>query len=463
VKVAITGPEDTAVEAVRQLLSPWHVEYLSPEKADVVIAYETVEEVGKATVLIPSETVGCRRWFEGIGLEAVEIGGERRVSGSGAHAQGGPKLKVPATERLSLTLEPWTGHIYAKLNNGGLRDDTPLGTCVGESVVMLSVDVVEEYALRLREMLNPRVSPLFRFLTRLPVPYTLAPAGLRDYLLRAGKTNCNYSFLDHLGLDALRYLLVWGIREVSGKGLLRRTWGSRRYVCCLTHDVDTREGLRRASALKRLEDRYDTSSAWFFPTDRYKLDSEVLLNLANHGEIGAHDTRHDGKLLGLSKEVIARRLWEAKRVLKNIVGRDVAGFRAPLLQHSGDIFGCLLEAGYVYDSSVPSWEPRHPSCMGPYGIGTVYPLDLGGVLEVPVSVPQDHQMIHVLGLNAKQTVEKWLEMKENIKELGGICTILMHPDYELANSENLSIYEELLNIIVSDNRIWRTTPMRIID
>jgi len=46
-KVAITSPEDMAVEAVRRLLSPWHVEYASPEKADVVMAYKTFGEFGE--------------------------------------------------------------------------------------------------------------------------------------------------------------------------------------------------------------------------------------------------------------------------------------------------------------------------------------------------------------------------------------------------------------------------------
>jgi len=37
VKDAIRSPY-AAADAVRQLLSTWHVEYVSPEKADIVIA-----------------------------------------------------------------------------------------------------------------------------------------------------------------------------------------------------------------------------------------------------------------------------------------------------------------------------------------------------------------------------------------------------------------------------------------
>jgi len=38
-KVAIRSPDGGAVEIVRQLLSPWLVEYVPPEKADAVIAH----------------------------------------------------------------------------------------------------------------------------------------------------------------------------------------------------------------------------------------------------------------------------------------------------------------------------------------------------------------------------------------------------------------------------------------
>jgi peptidoglycan/xylan/chitin deacetylase (PgdA/CDA1 family) len=281
-------------------------------------------------------------------------------------------------------------------------------------------------------------------------------------LFSAKKGDYEYSYTDCLDLDALRYLLVWGIEKAIGEHLQRKTWKGRKYACLITHDVDSQEGLRRALALKRLEERYDIQSAWFLPTEQYRLDSEMLLKLANHGEVGAHGTRHDGKLIRFSRNSLYRQLSKAKYILEDILGLDVVGFRAPLLQHSRMIFEGLFEAGYVYDSSVPSWEPRHPSCMRPYGIGTVYSFDVGEIVEVPVSVPQDHQMIQVLGLSVKQTVEKWLEMKEAVKELGGVCTILVHPDYELASSESLGFYEELLNVISTDDQALITVPSHLV-
>ena len=445
-KIAVVSPDSKAEEAVRQLLSPWLVTFSKLDEANVIVAYETLKEFGKPTVVIPSETIEFHRWFKEKKFQVIEAQGK--------------KIKVPATETIKLTLTPQTKHIYCKFYNSRIAENESLEMQVNNITFLFPLDIIEEYNLKLSQTLEPQVSLIYRVLTGLPIPYTLAPSKLRSLLFSARKVKHVDSYIDCLDLDALRYLLVQGIEKAIGEPLQRKTWKGHKCACLITHDVDSREGLRRALALKRIEERYDIKSAWFLPTEQYKLDSGVLLKLANHGEIGAHGTRHDGKLIRISKEGIVRRLGEAKRVLENIVGQDIAGFRAPLLQLNGKVFDGLLETGYVYDSSVPTWEPRHPSCMGPYGIGTVYPLDVGGIVEVPVTVPQDHQMIRILGLNPKQTVEKWLEMKDIIKELGDVCTFLIHPDYELANA-SMDVYEELVNTIVSDTEAFITVPSEI--
>jgi len=439
IKIGVISPNDAAEGVVRQLLSPWLVTFSKPDIADVIVTYGTLKESGKPTVMIPSETIEFHKWFKENKLQVIEAWGK--------------KIKVPATETIKLTLTPKTKHFYCKFNHTKIVDMESLAMQEDDTTFLLPLDIIEEYNLKLIQTLDPQVSLTYRFLTGLPIPYTLAPSKLRSFLFSARKVKHVDSYIDCLDLDALRYLLVLGIEKAIGEPLQRKTWKGHKYACLITHDVDSQEGLSRALVLKRIEERYDIQSAWFIPTEQYKLDSGVLLKLANHGEVGAHGTRHDGKLMGLSRERIVRRLVEAKRVLESIVGRVIVGFRAPLLQHSRVIFESLLEAGYVYDSSVPSWEPRHPSCMKPYGIGTVYPLNLSGVLEVPVSVPQDHQMIQILGLSAKQTVEKWLEIKETIKELGGVCTFLVHPDYKLASQESLGVYEELLSALTSDHQV----------
>lgn len=44
------------METVRQLLSPWLVEYVPVEEVDMTVANKTTQESDKVTVLVPSET-----------------------------------------------------------------------------------------------------------------------------------------------------------------------------------------------------------------------------------------------------------------------------------------------------------------------------------------------------------------------------------------------------------------------
>jgi len=446
-KIAVVSPDSKAEEVIRQLLSPWHVNFSSVDEADIVVTYKTLKNTGKATVIIPSETAGFHIWLKENNLSAIDV--QKK------------KLKVPATDTLTLTLTPRTQRLYMKSNYIKI-DDVLTATRIDDSTLLLPVDLIEEYFLKLSQTLNPKISSVYKFLTGLPIPYTLAPSRFRDFFFTMEKVNNNSSYLEHLDLDALRYLLLWALENATGELLNRKTWGGHKCVCLLTHDVDTIEGLKRALALKRVEERYDIPSAWFLPTERYELDSDTIMKLANHGEVGAHDTKHNGRLDRLSIDEIVDRLKKAKRTLKTIVGIDIVGFRSPLLQHNEKIIQSIGKAEYSYDSSIPTWEPKHPSVMEPHGIGTVYPLDLYGIIEVPVSVPQDHQMIRVLGLNARQTVEKWLKIKKMINGLGGLCTFLVHPDYDLANLDNLDEYEEFINILSIDNQIQMMAPKDIL-
>jgi hypothetical protein len=71
-------------------------------------------------------------------------------------------------------------------------------------------------------------------------------------------------------------------------------------------------------------------------------------------------------------------------------------------------------------------------------------------LEIPVSLPQDHQLVRVAGLEPSAAVELLLRLSIWIRGLGGPCILLVHPDYELAMKENVHEYQRLLENFASD-------------
>jgi hypothetical protein len=404
-RVAIDG-NSSDIEAISELLSPWNVRFTSPTDAELVIVArarnmpKTLEILGaKNTIVIPS---------------AFEHGARLEFS---------------------------------------------------KNMAWLSQDIVRDYCGILNETLSVRSSVFYRILTGLPISYEKAPRQIRNLFMSSAATKggnekrplFNYT----LRLDCLRSILVCAIEKLSKKILQKKTWNGRKYACLLTHDIDSQEGLRQARVLKRMEERYDLPSAWYVPSAHFRLDSLAIRELANNGEIGSHDTRHDGRLARLSKEKMMERLSSSRRVLSKCARCAVEGFRAPLLQHNLGIMDALRSVGYIYDTSIPTWEPKHPSTMKPQGIGTVFPMIINGVVEVPVTLPQDHQMMHVLNYGPKETIEIWKHSMNTIKEMSGLCVFLVHPDYELAQSKNIGVYEDLLSTIKTDHDSWTTLPRDI--
>jgi peptidoglycan/xylan/chitin deacetylase (PgdA/CDA1 family) len=443
-KIAVQG-QAADVEVIRELLSPWNVSFTSLDEAEVVVVYKEKPLEPKKTIVIPSDSADFRKWVKDVKSRVVRKLGE--------------PVFIDASSQTVLTIKPKMLYCYDAAVKPASKD-TPTAAELNEDLIFLKVDIIKEYNKILDETLNAKSSTLYNLFTGLPVPYTLAPKRLRDLFMREHRVQENLTLCDKLPLDALRFILVRAVEKLSRKELHRKTWNGKKYACLMTHDVDTRKGLQNAKQLKKLEEKYDLPSAWYIPLKHYKLNLETIKELANYGEIGAHDTKHDGKLAQIPKRKLIERVLEAKQTLGKIIGQPVKGFRAPILQHNIKIIQALEEAGYAYDTSIPTWEPKQPYTMKPHGIATTYPLTLYGLTEIPVTLTQDHQLLYVLGLTPEEAIRKWLDMISVIKNLGGLCTFLIHPDYKLADLK-LNIYEELVNTIISDNQAWISLPSKI--
>src|SRR5260370_39880445 len=93
---------------------------------------------------------------------------------------------------------------------------------------------------------------------------------------------------------------------------------------------------------------------------------------------------------------------------------------------------------------MPSWEPLSPTWLKPHGVGTVFPFLISGIVEIPGSLPQDHQLIRVSGLSVEVAVDQLLEVSGWIKKIGGACFLLVHPDYELGRETGRGEYRRLV-------------------
>lgn len=422
-KIALEMPPENA-RAVRDLLLPFDLKFSDLDSSDLAVVYKYKVPEAKKSVVIP-----------------YHVTTELPLAHNHLNTPHMSDFRLGLANRQNL------------FNFSRLQEKKFDGLDMQQSSVtengVLEFDMISAYYDALNQTLNAAQSKLYKIFTSLPIPYGVSPKMLRDFFMKDRTKITSLTLFDKLQVDNLRTMLTDAISKVSGIELRRKKWAGQEFACLMTHDIEDSAGLERALQVKKLEEKYDICSTWFIPSSRYKLKSEIVKSLMHFGEVGCHDTKHDGKLASLSKQELVERLSQAKETLEGYGGKSIKGFRAPLLQHSPKILSAVCDAGYLYDASIPCWEPKHPYTMKPHGIGTVFPFFVNGFPELPLTLPQDHQMLHALGMTPKQTVETWAKLTDEIKTIGGLCVFLTHPN-ELANAENEAVYEDLLTLISSN-------------
>src|SRR5207247_9249579 len=136
----------------------------------------------------------------------------------------------------------------------------------------------------------------------------------------------------------------------------------------------------------------------------------------------------DGRLVFRSVKELTLRRASCRAEIESRADQKIQGFRALLLQHSLGLAEALSHSGYEYDSSCPSWEILSPTSLRPHGVGTVFPFYMHKILEIPVSLPQDHQLIRVAGQKPSAAVDLLLKLSTWIPGVGRAWLLLLHLD-----------------------------------
>ena len=304
----------------------------------------------------------------------------------------------------------------------------------GNGVVDLSCDLVRSCSERFAAIMRPRVASTYKLATR--IQYNRIPSSIRNAILRTRHVDSKLS--SHLANELVRKALRYAFKAL-GFNLERRHPAS----LLITHDVESEKGLKKASSFKCAEDKLQLKSTWFVPSDEYPISRSIARELAEGSTIGSHDVKHDGRLIHIRKhQALLERLRASRLRLEQIFEKEITCFRSPLLQFSEKLITGLGDAGYRSDFSVPCWEPFHPVAMAGFGIEAVQSFEKHGVVEFPLTLFQDHQVLTVLGMNTREAVKLWIEQARLIREFEGEIVLLVHPEY--AFSQDLRGYRNLL-------------------
>jgi len=227
----------------------------------------------------------------------------------------------------------------------------------------------------------------------------------------------------------------------------------KNFAFVITHDVETQKGLINIERICEMERKYGFRSSWNFVPERYSVDAGVLDGLVTDGfEIGIHGLKHDGKLFN-SREIFDERMKKIKKYAREW---GAVGFRSPATHRNPD---WMMNIPFEYDSSFPDTDPYEPQTGGCLSI---FPFFMGNLVELPVTLAQDHTLFEILG---HKDISIWKQKIGWIKKMNGMALVIVHPDYirpdggrHKESRYSIEYYEELLRYIKNNGNSWHALP-----
>jgi peptidoglycan/xylan/chitin deacetylase (PgdA/CDA1 family) len=226
-------------------------------------------------------------------------------------------------------------------------------------------------------------------------------------------------------------------------------WPSNARCCIvLTHDVESPQGMARMERVADIEEQHGFLSSWNLPLAQYAIDWATVERVRARGfEIGAHGLAHDGKLFR-SEADFAELTPQLERLANE---HSLRGFRSPSTLRRAE---WIARMAFEYDSSFADTEPYEPQ---PGGTCSLFPFQLGGLIELPYTLPQDHTLLHLLH---RDPFQLWWLKAQWIAGAGGMILALSHPDY-MGAGELLRRYGEFLKRLRDLPQTWRALPSTV--
>jgi hypothetical protein len=216
-----------------------------------------------------------------------------------------------------------------------------------------------------------------------------------------------------------------------------------RWALVLTHDVEGAVGHENLLRLLEVELRRGYRSSWNFVPEGDRSTEDVFVQELRHSgfEVGVHGLHHDGRDLA-SARMLKRRL---PRLHAYADRWQAVGFRSPGTLRSWELMPLL---GFDYDSSYSDTAPFEPQ---PGGCCSWLPYMIKDLVELPITLPQDHTLFELLG---HRDGAVWSHKTRFLRDQGGMALMLTHPDY-IGNRFLLAAYEQFLDEFADDETAWR--------
>jgi len=233
----------------------------------------------------------------------------------------------------------------------------------------------------------------------------------------------------------------WHCRWATGSPIAR--WGSTAELFreCYPDGDPLREFQDAAERALALLDKLDCRATFFVLGEVAELLPDVVRRISEAGhEIASHGWRHvDASTLPREEFVSGTR--RAKALVEDLIGDEVAGYRAPNLVLSPWLLEEIHSAGFLYDSSIcpsrpfggkyhgQSRYPNHPFCLPLYG-----ELETSGarLVEIPVTTMPFLRLPACSSIITRLFGLWWTRLAMRLALRRGPVLYYFHP-YELAD------------------------------
>lgn len=220
------------------------------------------------------------------------------------------------------------------------------------------------------------------------------------------------------------------------------------WALVLTHDVEQAKGLEAIGPVAELERAHGLRSSWNLVPRRYEVDPACISDLVDDGfEIGVHGIYHDGRDLE-SWSTWQERLGAAHEAAERW---NAVGFRSAALHRQSEWMRALR---FDYDSSCPDTDPFEPQNGG---CCTWLPFFNGELVELPLTLRQDHTLFVILG---HEDETAWVHKTNFLRGQGGMAMIDTHPDY-LVDERIFAAYARFLKRFADDPTVWHALPREV--
>jgi peptidoglycan/xylan/chitin deacetylase (PgdA/CDA1 family) len=211
------------------------------------------------------------------------------------------------------------------------------------------------------------------------------------------------------------------------------------------YGLSTKKAKQRTWRLVRMLERRGCAPTLATPGSIVAKHQRFMVDLAAAGvELAIHGFDHVD-FRGLTAEASLRQMMQSADAFER-AGIAFRGFRCPYLSYSHDMKGFVPDGLFTYSSNEAVWwhVAEIPEQDGKrrvildhlsrfYGASSaaeslVLPRFVAELVEIPVSLPDDLQLLDGLGEGETTIGDVWIDLLHKSHARGSIFTLLMHPE-----------------------------------